>query len=122
MVVIMCGCEFGSSLKFIWLIVMLQSYMHGYVVGHIVRLALQKIEASIVCAKYNIVHKMRDKKNTRRHTQNIWGQTNLHFKLSQNLKIYSSHVTDMMEPKEGQKGLFPLQLTPLGVLTNGSAR
>ena len=62
MVVIMCGCEFGSSLKFIWLIVMLQSYMHGYVVGHIVRLALQKIEASIVCAKYNIVHKMRDKK------------------------------------------------------------
>ena len=33
-----------------------------------------------------------------------------------------SHVPDRMEPKEEQKGLFPLQLTLLGVHTNGSAR
>jgi len=44
MVVIICGCEFGSSLKFIWLIVMLQSYMHGYVAGDVVRLTVQKMK------------------------------------------------------------------------------
>ena len=64
---------------------------------------------------------MRGKK-IQAHTQNIWHQTNLRFKMAQNLKIYSNNVTDTMEPKEGQKGPFPLQLTPLGVLTNGSAR
>ena len=31
MAVVMCECEFRSSLKFIWLTGMLQSYMHGYV-------------------------------------------------------------------------------------------
>ena len=86
MIVVMCGCKFGSSPKFIWLIVMLQSYMQGYVVLHIIRSALQKFEASIVFEKYNIVYKMRGKK-IQAHTQNIWHQTNLRFKMAQNLKI-----------------------------------
>jgi hypothetical protein len=71
MIVVMCGCKFGSSPKFIWLIVMLQSYMQGYVVWHIIRSALQKFEASIVCEKYNIVYKMRGKKY--KHIPKIFG-------------------------------------------------
>ena len=44
MVVVVCECEIGSSLKFIWFTGMLQSYMHGYVAGDVVRLTVQKMK------------------------------------------------------------------------------
>ena len=68
---------------------MLQSYMQGYVVWHIIRSALQKFEASIVCEKYNIVYKMRGKK-IQAHTQKIWSQTNLRFKQNKSKKMASN--------------------------------